>query len=690
MSVGTVQPGVSRVIVAAALAFFAASLSARETRPFQDLWIPPLLTGTSFDLTLSASTKSFWAGATTKTLGYNGAPFWGPTLVFNAGDTVKLKVTNATAEATTVHWHGLHLPAVMDGGPHALIEPGATWTPSFTVMNRAATYWYHPHPHEATQKQLTYGAGGLILVKDPIEAALKLPRTYGVDDIPLVFTSRRFYADDQFSFEGDNDKYGDYLLANGTLDPQVSLPAQVVRLRILNAEVERGYVLGFSDNRTFHLIATDGGLVDKPVALTRLKLMVGERVELLVDLSAEKRGGFVNLMAYNARQPFGFPGGEPGRSRPNGGLLNDQDFRMLRINIAAPTAAGVKGIPTTLTHNAFPTVDQVTQRRTIHVTRGNPKGEFAFDNASYDMHDISRIQLVKLGAVEAWTITNSPVFGHAFHIHDVQFKIVERSDGPVADYEQGWKDSVYVPRAASVTFVARFDDFASDTDSFMYHCHMANHEDSGLMGEFMVAKDPAAIDLKSVAFRERHEHPITQNMLAAADRQALKTAPAFESSDLDGKALSLASLTEKKPLVLFFIEEHCPCSRDASPFLDAIQADFGDACTVVGVINAEAAEARGWVKAANCHYRVIADPNDAIITAYAAQRSVYTTLIAPGGKIAKTYPGYSAEMLTDLASRIVSLGAVPAKPFSFDAAPKKLTAGCPFIGGHSVDDRFGQ
>ena len=650
----------------------------QNTRPFQDLWIPPALDGKLFELTLSKSSKSFWAGARTETLGFNKAQFWGPTLVFNRGDTVQIKVKNELAEPTTVHWHGLHIPAAMDGGPHQLIEPGATWTPSFVVKNNAGTFWYHPHPHESTQKQLTLGAGGLIIIRDPIEAALDLPRTYGVDDIPLVFTSRRFNANDQVSYDGDNDKYGDFLLANGTLDPQVSLPAQFVRLRILNAEIERGYVLGFNDNRVFYVIATDGGLVDKPIPLTRMNLMVGERVELLVDLNADKPGSYVNLMAYNANQPFGFPGGEPGRNRPNGSYLNNLNFRMLRINVAAPTAKRVTKLPATLTHNTFWTDADVTNRRTVRVTRGNPKGEFAFDNKSYDMHDTSTIQVVKLNAVEAWTVVNSNIFGHSFHIHDVQFKIVKRSDGPVPEYEQGWKDTFYLPRAQSVTFIAKFDDFASDTDSFMYHCHMANHEDTGLMGEFMVAKDPAAIDLKSVAFRERREHRITPDMIAAADRQTQTDAHAFQTIDLNDKTISLATLTEKKPAVLFFIERDCPCSRDASPFLDRLQTEYGEATTVIGVINATPEVARGWVKAVGAKYRVIADPELKIISAYAAERSVYTTVVAPGGKIIKTYPGYSADMLTEISKSVAKLGGVAVKSILLDGAPKKLTSGCPF------------
>lgn len=467
--------------------------------PFQNLWIPPLLEGKSPSLTLSKTSKSFWPNTSTVTYGFNHEQFWGPTLVLNKGETVTIHVKNELDEPTTVHWHGMHLPAAMDGGPHQVIPAGGTWTPSFTVMNNAGTYWYHPHPHEQTQKQLTYGSGGLIIVRDPAEAALALPRTYGVDDIPLVLTSRRFLTDNQFSFQGDDDKYGDFQMTNGVFNSQTTLPAQFVRLRILNAEIERGYDLGFSDNRTYYLIATDGGLVDQPIPLKRLKLMVGERVEILVDLSGDKAGSTLDLMAYNSGQAFGFPGQEGGAGRggrPNGSYLNNIDFRLLHINVGSPTAKPVLKLPGTLTKNRFWTDGEVTNRRTIHITGGGPGSEFAFDNAGYTMKSTEHIQVVKLDAVEAWTITNNNIFGHSFHMHDVQFHVTSRSDGPVPVWEQGWKDTVYVPRGQSVTVIAKFEDFASDTDAYMYHCHMANHEDSGLMGDFLVVKDPASLSLK--------------------------------------------------------------------------------------------------------------------------------------------------------------------------------------------------
>ncbi len=445
------------------------------------LWIPPALAAKSFNLNLAKTTKQLRTGAATATYGYNGADFWGPTLIMKKGDHVKLNVTNNLAADTTTHWHGLHLPAAMDGGPHQVIAPGATWSPEFDVMNHAALFWYHPHMHEHTKEQLAYGAGGFILIQDDEEAKLALPRSYGVDDIPIVFSSRRFTTDNQFDLTGE---YGDYLMANGIIDATTTLPAQVVRLRLLNAETERSYMVGFADGRTFQLIGTDGGLLDAPVPLQKLMLSAGERVEILLDLSKDAPGATLAMQAFNGGFSLGFPGGEPASSGQFGSLLNNKTFDMLKITVGAATTGAVTTIPAALVKNTYWTAADATNSRTLKVTDKGPGTPFTFDNASYNMDTIN--QTVALNAIEKWTITNDQVFGHVFHIHDVQFKIVSRSSGKVDAWEQGWKDTVFLPINESVSFVAKFDDFASATDPYMYHCHMANHEDGGLMGQFLV------------------------------------------------------------------------------------------------------------------------------------------------------------------------------------------------------------
>jgi blue copper oxidase len=468
-----------------------ATFGTTNTGAYNTLWIPPTLTGSTFNLTLDKSTKQFRTGTATDTYGYNNNNFWGPTLIMNKGDNVQMNVTNNLTEATTTHWHGFHIPAIMDGGPHQEILAGTTWSPFFQVKNNAGLYWYHPHLHQKAYEQLTYGAGGLIIIKDPIESALNLPRTYGVDDIPLVFTSRRFLTSNQFSKNLALDNYGDYMLTNGTLNAQVSLPKQMVRFRILNAEIQRGLNFGFSDNRSFQIITNDGGLLNAPVAVTRVPMMPGERIEILVNLGSDAVGSTLDFKAFNSGQVFGFPGQEGGPTQPtgnagpiNGGLLNNVDFTVLHINVAATTASPVLAAPGALTTNTYWTLADVTNSRTITITGGQGGSAFTFDNNTYGTTFINHN--VALNAIEKWTIVNNAIFSHAFHIHDVNFKIISRSVGNVGTYESGWKDVVYVPRGESVTFITKFDDFASATNPYMFHCHFTNHEDDGMMGQFLV------------------------------------------------------------------------------------------------------------------------------------------------------------------------------------------------------------
>lgn len=460
--------------------------AAPPTDGFESLWIPPTLEGSVFDLSIAASTKQYKDGAATATIGYNGAEFWGPTLVMTKGELVSLRVNNLLDEETTTHWHGFHIPAEMDGGPHQTIAAGGTWSPSFEVKNQAATFWYHPHMHELTWPQMNMGAGGFIIVRDDEEAALALPRTYGVDDFPLILTSRTF--DDANAFVlTDVTPYGDEMLTNGTLRAEVAVPAQLVRFRILNGEIERVYNLGFEDDRTFHVIGTDGGLLNAPVAVTRLIVAPGERYEIVVDLGADAVGGGVMLQSFNGGQPFGFPGGEPaGSGQTFGSTLNDTTFDVLRLQVLTATEDAVTTLPATLANNTYWTSDDATNERTIRITDTGPGSPFTFDDEGYDMSTIN--QTVVLDTIEQWVIDNGQIFSHSFHIHDVQFALVSRSSGEVGEHEKGWKDTFYIFTNETVEFVAKFDDFASDEHSFMYHCHMANHEDEGLMGQFLVVE----------------------------------------------------------------------------------------------------------------------------------------------------------------------------------------------------------
>ncbi|PWU08708.1 MAG: bilirubin oxidase [Verrucomicrobia bacterium] len=399
---------------------FASLLSESMAVTYVNLWIPPALSGPTFSLNLHVTNKYYFAGSNTVTYTYNNADFWGPTLFMTNGDTVQIYLTNNLPDTTTTHWHGFHIPAIMDGGPHEIIPSGTVWTPTFTVLNRAATYWYHPHLHTMTQNHLGHGAGGLIIVKDAQESALALPRTYAVDDIPLVLTSRRFYTTaqnlNQFNVTNGaaGSAYGDYELVNGvmnigTTNVQVMLPQQYVRLRILNAEIERVYNLGLGNNATFYVIGTDGGLVNAPIAVTRVVLAPGERIELLLNLASSAVGSSLDLKAYNSNASLGttlsfsYPGGEPNTTGQFGSLLNNSDFQILHIVVTNQTANPILTLPTVLTTNAFWTAGDVSNTRNVAITGGFPGTLFTFDNNLFSINLIN--QNLGYNAVEKWVIT---------------------------------------------------------------------------------------------------------------------------------------------------------------------------------------------------------------------------------------------------------------------------------------------
>lgn len=189
-----------------------------------------------------------------------------------------MKVANALPEASSVHWHGMHLPAAMDGGPHQTVPAGGSWTPEWTVEQPASTLWYHPHPHGATESHVQRGLAGLFLLDDERSAVLPLPKTYGVDDIPVIVQDVSFDGakfDHGHKLMRNVGFLGDRTMVNGTLDPYVTVRDELVRLRLLNASTARVYTFGFDDGREFRQIASDGGLLEAPHPTDRLRLSPG-------------------------------------------------------------------------------------------------------------------------------------------------------------------------------------------------------------------------------------------------------------------------------------------------------------------------------------------------------------------------------------------------------------------------------
>ncbi|HRH65091.1 MAG TPA: multicopper oxidase domain-containing protein [Bacteroidia bacterium] len=448
--------------------------------------IPDTLTGTTIHLRVHTDSMSFLPGTKTFTNAFNSFSYLGPTLILNKGEFVTMNVENQLGDTTTVHWHGLHVPAASDGGPHTVILPNITWQAPFLVKNNAATYWYHPHLHMRTGQQAMRGAAGIIIVRDSEEATLNLPRRYGIDDFPIIIQTQQFDSSNQILWRGMNDSI---VLVNGTQNPQLTLPAQVVRLRLLNASQERNLNLGFTGNTVFSIIASDGGLLQAPATTTRLRLSPGERAEILINLRLFN-GQTIHLLSYASELPPGVQGAAlmTGMDSTMESPLNGTNFNLLQIDVVAPTTAPVTSIPVSLVSFAPLFETQANETRWITITplsSSSFSGPFFFNGQTFDLLRID--YTVPLNHIEVWTISNQSMVAHPFHMHDVQFFILDRDGIAPPPEEQGFKDNVLLFPNETVRIIMKFEDYTDPSIPYMYHCHILMHEDDGMMGQFIVS-----------------------------------------------------------------------------------------------------------------------------------------------------------------------------------------------------------
>lgn len=421
----------------------------------------------TFDLEAKRGEHEFVPGTTTPTMGYNGA-YLGPTLRASRGERVRVNVHNALDETTTLHWHGMHLPAAVDGGPHQPIGPGANSSPSWQINQPAASLWYHPHPHGETEGQVTQGLAGMFILDDEPSTALRLPHTYGVDDVPLIVQD--LLLDDHGrridKRSGDIGTLGNTVAVNGVVGGSFEVTSRLVRLRLLNASAARTYHFAFSDGRQFAQIASDGGLLSAPDTTTGVLLSPAERAEIVVAFNPGER---VTLRST----PFDIG---VGKGATDIGANDHLDLVQFR---AAPSLSPSAGVPAKLA-----TIDRLdpataTAQRSFELT-----GTKINDRRM----DMGRIDLtVTLGTTEIWTVRNgNGSRPHNFHIHGVQFQVLDVDGRPPPASLGGWKDTVLLPPAVRYRLIMRFTDYADPNVPYMYHCHLLWHEDQGMMGQFVV------------------------------------------------------------------------------------------------------------------------------------------------------------------------------------------------------------
>ncbi|PXX64354.1 FtsP/CotA-like multicopper oxidase with cupredoxin domain [Nocardia tenerifensis] len=441
------------------------------TRP---LPIPPLAASTvgpdgvrRFTLDIQQGTSEILPGKRTPTWGYSGS-ILGPTVRARRHETVAFTIRNAVPEPTTVHWHGMHLPARFDGGPHQTIPVGGTWEPAWTIDQQAALLWYHPHPHGGTEKHVYRGLSGLFIVDDETTDALDLPKDYGVDDIPLIIQDRRLTADGALDESDPTDVglLGDTIVVNGIAGAHLDVRTDRVRLRILNGSSGRIYNLAFADHRPFQLIATDGGLLTAPVTLPNIQLSPGERAELVVEMRGGEQIVLRSLPIEQRRDidraaEFGF----------------DDSFDILRLR-AAQNPKPSAPLPVSLA-----TIAPLAQPGTAPDHTFELKW-FMINNQRMDMN---RVDLtVPVDTTQVWTVRNNDNWPHNFHVHDVQFQVLDIDDQAPPPALSGWKDTLYTEPQRTYRLAMHFAHHSDPTYPYMFHCHLLLHEDHGMMGQFLV------------------------------------------------------------------------------------------------------------------------------------------------------------------------------------------------------------
>ena len=441
----------------------------------RQLVIPPVVTG-DIQLTAKAISGEMLNDKATSMLSYRDGMI-GPLIIANKGDTVNVKLMNYLLEQTNIHWHGLILPADMDGHPKDVTSTGGELQYVLPIQQRGGTYWYHPHPHGSTARQVFMGLAGMFLVRDQEELGLQLPS--GEFELPLIIQDKRFDGSALDYSPTDEEiilgYLGEQIVVNGISSPVASVANVWHRLRLLNGSTARVYNLSFSNGLPFQVIGSDGGLLAAPEHATSILLGPGERADILVDFSTLSVGDEVFLVSnkfseFNeqGRQRFSIMKFAIGRAGSSNFILPSS---LSTVSII-PEALAVK----TRSFNIGLMIDEEGH--------GTDMGRHSINGLTFDMQRIDAT--VDAGTTEIWEFDNSGGDEiHPMHIHGVQFQILQRFGGrnSIIATEKGWKDTVLVMPGERVRVIMTF---SQHKGVFVFHCHNLEHEDDGMMLNFEI------------------------------------------------------------------------------------------------------------------------------------------------------------------------------------------------------------
>jgi FtsP/CotA-like multicopper oxidase with cupredoxin domain len=399
----------------------------------------------------------FVPGQKTRAWGYNGqVP--GPVIEADVGDVLEVRLTNSLPEPTTIHWHGLRLPAAMDGTENVQhpIPPGESFTYRF-LLRDAGTFWYHPHSNETVQ--LERGLYGALVVRGPNEPQLDAERVLVLDDVAL---DRRGQIKPLGGWiENHDGRQGATPLVNGRAAPELTMAAgQVERWRIVNAASAR-YVRLSLGGRAFTLIGTDGGLITAPVTMTEVLLAPADRVELAVGPFADGEVVPVEALPYDRKtvaraRALQFASLHIGPAQASRAVIPER-LREIEPLVREPVAA------TREVHLGF----QLNVKRGVNFT------------INKELHH--RDQPVRVGELQVWDVVNDTMMDHPFHLHGFFFQVLEVNGERPAFLS--WEDTVNVPPKGRVRIAWLPDDRPGE---WMYHCHILEHHAGGMMAHFEV------------------------------------------------------------------------------------------------------------------------------------------------------------------------------------------------------------
>ena len=504
--------------------------------------------GQNFTMVAKSGTEAIVPGKPVPFLNYeieaNGKVWRNPVLRAKKDVAFKAKHWNGLEEASIIHWHGLIVDSNNDGHPHYAVKGGDTYEYQFTVRNRGGTYWYHPHPHYLTGKQVYLGLGGVFIVEDDDEIALQkaLDLKLGETDIPLVLHDRRINAQGELVFAPTDEEkadgfLGSQVLVNWTPKPYLEAATRLYRFRILNASNARVYKLAFMNGKTpleFQVIANDGGLLQSTQGAKEVFVSPAERVEILLDLRNAEVGDAITL----ASVPFdpmehedGPPGAEKKDEKKNAGKDEKKDDKATHAmhggaakGAEKKDVADSKGAKDTKIEEkpSIPEIGVAMDIMRIHVTSkvaykrtvpaklssvtpipancgtsrtinlDHEKMVWRINGQTYT-HEATPITVTQ-GATEVWEIKNAAAsMPHPFHIHGFQYQVLERRGSPqqqkklavnaqgLAATDLGWKDTVLVWPGESVCIAIDFSHPFGGDQVYMIHCHNLEHEDQGMM-----------------------------------------------------------------------------------------------------------------------------------------------------------------------------------------------------------------